>query len=67
MPLAALALFDDAERSGDVISRLERDAGKPLAEALKLCDGGADEKEAASTVELVRQSGKLAAWLRGLP
>jgi hypothetical protein len=63
MPLAALALFDDAQRAGDVLSRVEREAGNPLAEALKQCDEGADEKDA---VELVRRSGKLAAWLRGL-
>ena len=64
MPLAALALFDDAQRAGDVLSRVEREAGNPLAQALKQCDEGADEKDA---VELVRRSGKLAAWLRGLP
>jgi energy-coupling factor transporter ATP-binding protein EcfA2 len=66
LPLAALALFDDLQRNGEVLSRLERDAGKPLAEALSRCDGGAREGDAAATIELVRQSGKLAAWLRGL-
>ena len=35
MQLAALALFDDVERSGDVLPRLEREAGAPLAEALE--------------------------------
>jgi hypothetical protein len=64
--LAALALFDDAARSGDVLPHVQREAGAPLAETLKQCDDGAREVTAADAVELVRQSGKLAAWLRGL-
>jgi recombinational DNA repair ATPase RecF len=64
--LAALALFDDAERSRDVLPRLKREAGAPLAEALKQCDEGAGEADAAAALELVRHSSKLAAWLRGL-
>jgi recombinational DNA repair ATPase RecF len=65
--LAALALFDDAERGVDVYARLEREAGKPQAEALSQCDEGAANADAAAAIELVRQSGKLVAWLRGLP
>lgn len=64
--LAALALFDDVERSGEVLARIQREAGAPLAETLKQCDDGTAEVKAADVVELVRQSGKLAAWLRGL-
>jgi recombinational DNA repair ATPase RecF len=64
--LAALALFDDIQRGGDVLPRLRREAGAPLAEALKRCDEGAGEADAAAALELVRQSSKLAAWLRGL-
>jgi hypothetical protein len=67
MRLAALALFDDVERGGDVPSRLEREAGKPLAEAMRQCDEGANEADATAALELVRRSGKLVAWLRGLP
>jgi recombinational DNA repair ATPase RecF len=65
--LAALALFDDVERSGDVLPRLSREAGAPLADALKHCDEGAREVHAEAGVELVRQCSKLVAWLRGLP
>jgi recombinational DNA repair ATPase RecF len=65
--LLALALFDDAERSGDVPSRVKRDAGAPLADTLQQCDEGGRELRAAEAVELVRQASKLAAWLRGLP
>jgi recombinational DNA repair ATPase RecF len=64
--LAALALFDDVERTADVVPRLQREAGAASAEALKQCDEGAREVQAAAAVELVRQSSKLVAWLRGL-
>jgi hypothetical protein len=69
LQLLALALFDDVERSSDVLPRLKREAGPPLAEALKQCDegaGGPGGVDAAAALELVRQSSKLAAWLRGL-
>ncbi len=64
--LLALALFDDAERSAEVLPRLQREAGAPLAETVKQCAEGAHEGKATGAVELVRQSSKLAAWLRGL-
>jgi hypothetical protein len=66
MRLAALALFDDVERGGDVLHRLQREAGAPLAETLTRCDQVPDEVHAAAAVELVRHASKLAAWLRGL-
>ena len=66
MPLAALALFDDAARGQDVLPEVQRQAGAPLAEALQQVDETAREVKLAAAVELVRQSGKLAAWLRGL-
>jgi recombinational DNA repair ATPase RecF len=64
--LLALALFDDAERGGDVLSRLEREVGAPAAETVRQCDEGANETRTVAAVELVRQASKLAAWLRGL-
>jgi hypothetical protein len=66
MPLLSLALFDDAGRVGDVLPRVEKEAGKPLAGALQPIDAGARELSAAAAVELVRQSSQLAAWIRGL-
>jgi recombinational DNA repair ATPase RecF len=65
--LSALALFDDVERGEEVLPRLEREAGPPLAAALRQCDEGSRELQSAAAVELVRQCSKLAAWLRGLP
>jgi hypothetical protein len=64
--LAALALFDDVERGGEVLERLEREAGAPLAETFRRCDECAEIPPAAM-VDLVRLASKLAAWLRGLP
>jgi recombinational DNA repair ATPase RecF len=64
--LFALALFDDASREADVLPRLEREAGPPLAAVLRRCDGG-KEGAGPAALDLVRQSSKLVAWLRGLP
>jgi len=64
--LLALALFDDVARDAEVPPRVERDGGAPFVATLRQCEQGSAE-DAATTVELVRQSGKLAAWLRGLP
>src|SRR5262245_13691797 len=66
LPLAALALFDDPARTKDVLPRVEREAGAPFAQALKQCEEAAPEVKPAAALELVRQSSKLAAWLRGL-
>ena len=63
--LAALALFDDMERSGDIVGRLRKEAGAPLAEVFEQC-GANVEVEAASAVDLVRRVSQLTAWLRGL-
>jgi recombinational DNA repair ATPase RecF len=64
--LAALALFDDAERGAEVLPRLDREAGPQLAEALRLCDAESPGAPAGGAIDLVRHASKLAAWLRGL-
>jgi hypothetical protein len=62
--LAALALFDDPAREREALERIEREAGAPLAEALRRCDqGGATED--GDVVDLVRRAARLAAWLKG--
>jgi hypothetical protein len=63
--LAALALFDDVERAGEVLERLQREAGAPLAAAFRRCDESG-EIPPADAVDLVRLASKLTAWLRGL-
>ncbi|HSD25796.1 MAG TPA: AAA family ATPase, partial [Vicinamibacteria bacterium] len=64
--LLALALFDDVARDREVPPRLEKGGGAPFAATLRHCDEGTVGTDAGG-VDLVRQSGKLAAWLRGLP
>jgi hypothetical protein len=66
LPLAALALFDDAARTKDGARPRRargRRAARPGPEAVR---GGHSEVKPAAALELVRQSSKLAAWLRGL-
>ncbi|HKC12396.1 MAG TPA: AAA family ATPase, partial [Vicinamibacteria bacterium] len=63
--LAALALFDDVERGEEVLERLEREAGEPLADAFRRCEEGG-EVPPADAGDLVRLASKLSAWLRGL-
>jgi recombinational DNA repair ATPase RecF len=63
--LAALALFDDAARGADVLPHLRREGGPAGAEAFRQADEGMENLPADAAVELVRQAGKLAAWLRG--
>ena len=65
-PLASLALFDDVERGRDVLPHLHREGSPAGAEAFRRSDEGAHELPAGAAIELVRQVGKLAAWLRGL-
>jgi recombinational DNA repair ATPase RecF len=64
MPLLALALFDDEARAGDVSPHVGREAGAAQAEALRRLEA-ARELGGSEAVELVRQTGKLVAWLRG--
>jgi hypothetical protein len=63
--LAALALFDDVERGGEVLERLQREAGAPLADTFRRCEENGEIPPAAA-VDLVRLASKLTAWLRGL-
>jgi recombinational DNA repair ATPase RecF len=63
--LAALALFDDADRGADVPARLGKDAGEALAKAFERC-GESVEVAPAEAVDLVRRVSQLTAWFRGL-
>jgi hypothetical protein len=63
--LAALALFDEARPEPEVLDRLERDAGAPLADAYRRCRDN-DEIAPAEAVDLVRRASNLTAWFRGL-
>jgi energy-coupling factor transporter ATP-binding protein EcfA2 len=64
--LCALALFDDVEREGEALPRIEREAGSPLADVFRRCNEEAHDVQPGAPIDVVRQAGKLAAWLRGL-
>jgi hypothetical protein len=61
----ALALFDDAERVAEVLPRLESGGEAGSAAAFRLCEGESEAADAIAPVDLVRQSSRLAAWIRG--
>jgi recombinational DNA repair ATPase RecF len=64
---AALALFDDVGRAGDVLARLNKE-GREVADVFRQLNEGAHEGLAgASLLDVVRQSEKLAGWLRSRP
>jgi energy-coupling factor transporter ATP-binding protein EcfA2 len=64
--LAALAVFDDAARGGDLMARLGQEAGPDAAETFRQCQDAAGPIAAEAAVDLVRRTGKLAAWVQGL-
>lgn len=57
--LAALALFDDSERAGDVLKRLNK-IGKWAGDAFKDCNSGAHDPHTGDLELLVTDSGRLA-------
>jgi hypothetical protein len=63
--LAALVLFDDVERGDEVLGRLQREAGAPLADTFRRCEESG-EIPPSDAADLVRLASKLSAWLRGL-
>lgn len=64
-PLASLALYDDVARGAEVVARLQREAGAPVAETFQRCETS-DEIPPADAVDLVRLASRLTAWFRGL-
>jgi hypothetical protein len=63
--LAALALFDDPDRVGDVSTRLKREAPE-AAETFRLLNEGAHEGLSGAAVDVIRSAEKLAGWLQRL-
>jgi hypothetical protein len=64
--LAALALFDDSARAGDVMSRINKDVSRAAGDTLKACNEGAHDGYAGVLVDFVRDAEKLAGWLQKL-
>lgn len=63
MQFAAMAIFDDVQRTDDVLSRLNKEK-RDYADAFKLCQTGAHESIGADPLTLVRDVEKLTTWLR---
>lgn len=61
--VVALALFDDAERAGEVFRKLN-DFGRWAGDALKACNEGAHEGHGGELLPLVNDVEKLARWLQ---
>ncbi len=61
--LAALALFDDPERGGDVMGHLNRVGGPSTGDTFKSCNVGAHGAFAGDPVPFVRDVEKLSRWL----
>ena len=64
--LAALAFFDDANRGGDVLPRINRDYGSRSGDTFRACNRGAHEPHVGDLLELVRAADELAARFRAL-
>jgi recombinational DNA repair ATPase RecF len=64
--LAALAVFDDAERVVDVPPRLSREISPEAAETYRQCHEGTLNNQATAAIDLVRRASKVAAWFQGL-
>jgi DNA repair exonuclease SbcCD ATPase subunit len=63
--LAALALFDDEKRAGDVLGRLNKE-GREVADTFRAVNEGAHEALPGPPLDLVRSTEKLAGWLQKL-
>jgi len=64
--LAALALFDDENRAGDVLPRLDRES-KAAADTFRAVNEGSHEALGGDILAVVRSSEKLARWMQALP
>jgi energy-coupling factor transporter ATP-binding protein EcfA2 len=60
----ALALFDDADRTGDVLTRINNAYGSPAGDAIRRCNAGAHGEDAGVDLEgLVSECARLSAKL----
>ena len=64
--LAALALFDDPERAGDVMTRLNKEGGRGTGDLFQALNRGAHGGDTGPLEHMVRDTEKLAGWIRGL-
>jgi hypothetical protein len=65
-PLAALAIFDDSERAGDVLGFLNKQ-GREVADVFQFVNEGAHKELPVHPEDLIRNADRLAQWLRTRP
>lgn len=65
-PRVALALFDDASRTADVLASLRRQCGAWAVDAFTGCNRGAHEAHEGDLELLVQDAGRLAAKIAGM-
>jgi hypothetical protein len=61
----SLALFDDKDRAGEVMPRLNRES-KDFADVYRMCNEGAHGVEVGLRVDFVRHAERLAKWLQAV-
>jgi recombinational DNA repair ATPase RecF len=59
----SLALFDDVQRAGDVLPRLDKES-RDYADVYRMCNEGAHGMEVGARIGFIRQAERLARWLQ---
>jgi hypothetical protein len=62
----SLALFDDPQKAGDVLPRLNKES-RDFADVYRMCNEGAHGVEVGARIDFIRQAEKLAKWLQARP
>jgi ABC-type lipoprotein export system ATPase subunit len=62
----SLALFDDPQKAGDVLPRLDKES-RDYADVYRMCNEGAHGVEVGGRIDFVRTAEKLARWLQQRP
>jgi recombinational DNA repair ATPase RecF len=62
----SLALFDDPQKAGDVLPRLNKES-RDFADVYRMCNEGAHGVEVGARIDFIRQAEKLARWLQARP
>jgi hypothetical protein len=62
----SLALFDDPQKAGEVLPRLDKES-RDFATVYRLCNEGAHGVEVGARIDFIRHAEKLARWLQARP
>jgi hypothetical protein len=64
--VVSLALFDDPQKAGEVLPRLNKES-REFADVYRMCNEGAHGVEVGARIDFIRQAEKLAKWLQARP